>query len=304
MDKILNGKTVAQAVKDNVASWIKTYLKSPPKLAILTFGEDPASKVYVKNKLKAAEEVGIDAYHFTFTEEQCLCTDEFFELLTGIIDASNGVILQLPVPNWCDAQRILDCIPAAKDVDGLTSRQVGRLYVGGNGDTLVPCTPAGIMEILEAHNLERGNGKNALVIGRSHLVGRPIAELLLQDDWTVTIAHSKTPKETLRDLFSRADLVISAAGKMNLLTEDDANQHWKDNRHDPYGCFNFKRNRIIIDVSINRDKDGKLCGDFSEEFKDAYSEYYTPVPGGVGPMTVAMLMWNTYLATADQQRGV
>jgi methylenetetrahydrofolate dehydrogenase (NADP+)/methenyltetrahydrofolate cyclohydrolase len=162
---------------------------------------------------------------------------------------------------------------------------VGRLRTDAR-EALIPCTPAGIMELLHVNGCLQKCG-NALVIGRSELVGRPIAELLLQENQTVTIAHSKTPRDVLLDAFARADIVISAAGTRNLITEADAEPYWNDNR-------------IIIDVSINRDENGKLCGDFSEEFKDKYSAYYTPVPGGVGPMTVAMLMFNTYSAAKDK----
>ena len=291
MSMIMDGKALATTIKESVAKLIKKDLNHAPTLAILTFGDDDASKVYVKNKLKAAEEVGIRAHHCIISEE--VYNQPNFKVdLIDIINAHDGIIVQLPVPYWCNVKKILEMIPAEKDVDGLTAEQIGLLRTAPL-EALPPCTPAGIMElILEYyHPFDKEDGKNnALVIGRSNLVGRPIAEMLLQDDWTVTIAHSKTPKEELLKAFANADLVVSAAGKRNLITEKEI----------PHS--NFKRKQMIIDVSINRDENGKLCGDFSEEFKQKYSECYTPVPGGVGPMTVAMLMYNTYIAAKYKEK--
>lgn len=294
MSKILDGKTAAATIRKDIAGWIKEELQQAPHLAIITVGDDDASKVYVRNKMKAAEEVGIVATHIIITEKEYF-SDDFEDNIWEIVDNHDGVILQMPVPYWCDANRILKQIPEAKDVDGLTTSQAGLLHTQAI-DALLPCTPAGILELLQAYNLNGGKRQNALVIGRSNLVGRPMAEMLLQDNWTVTVAHSKTSKDELLRLFANADLVVSAAGVKDLITEEDAYQFWKDNRHYFPDSFDFKRHRIIVDVSINRDENGKLCGDFSEEFKQKYSEYYTPVPGGVGPMTVAMLMFNVYEA--------
>ena len=285
MGKILDGKALAQKVKENIKQWIEKDLQRSPILAIFTIGDDDASKVYVRNKIKAAEEVGIIAKHYTITREQYLQDSFIWDRIKDAIDEADGVILQKPVAYWFDEESFLNYLPYWKDVDGLTTMNVGRLRTQPM-DALVPCTPAGIMELLYENGCVQNRG-SALVIGRSELVGRPIAEMLTVDDWTVTIAHSRTPRDVLLDAFARADLVVSAAGKRNLITEEDA---WN----------NFKQNRIIIDVSINRDENGKLCGDFSEEFKDKYSSYYTPVPGGVGPMTVAMLMFNTYSAAKDR----
>ena len=285
MGKILDGKKCATEAKEHIKKWITRDLDHVPILAIFTVGDDDASKVYVRNKIKAAEEVGIVAKHHVITEEQYWQDEFIWDRIKDAIDEADGVILQKPVAYWFDERAFLDYLPYWKDVDGLTPMNVGRLRTQPI-DAFVPCTPAGIMELLYENNCLKKCG-NALVIGRSELVGRPVAEMLTAGDWTVTIAHSKTPKDVLLDLFSRADLVVSAAGKRNLITEEDAEQHWKNNR-------------VIVDVSINRDENGKLCGDFSEEFKDKYSEYYTPVPGGVGPMTVAMLMFNTYQAAKDR----
>lgn len=285
MGKILDGKALAQKVKANVKQWIEEDLRQSPILAIFTVGDDDASKVYVRNKIKAAEEVGIIAKHYIITKEQYYQDDFLWDRIKDAIDEADGVILQKPVAWWFSEHQFLEYLPFWKDVDGLTTMNVGRLRTDAR-EALIPCTPAGIMELLYENDWMQNRG-SALVIGRSELVGRPVAEMLTADNWTVTIAHSKTPRDILLDAFARADLVISAAGKRNLITEEDAEPYWNNNR-------------IIVDVSINRDENGKLCGDFSEEFKDKYSTSYTPVPGGVGPMTVAMLMFNTYSAAKDR----
>lgn len=296
----LDGKKCAEEFKNRIASWIKHECSRTPKLLIVTVGDDDASKVYVRNKMRAAEEVGIDARQWKVTKEE-YGSDLFWCNFIGRVNCMDGVILQLPVPEWCDAKEFLTRIPEEKDVDGLTYRQAGKLHLCMD-DALLPCTPAGICALIHSYIPPSALcGKNALVIGRSDLVGRPIAELLLEMDMNVTICHSKTPRDVLLDAFARADLVVAAVGKSNLITEEDAIQYFKDNRHYPVADFNFKKNRIIIDVGINRDENGKLCGDLPEDFKEKYSEWYTPVPGGVGPMTVTMLMLNTYIAAI---RGV
>ena len=298
MGKILDGKACAADAKEHIKKWVERDLQKPPILAIFTIGDDDASKVYVRNKMKAAEEVGIIAKHYTITKEQYWQDEFIWDRIKDAIDEADGVILQKPVAYWFDEESFLNYLPYWKDVDGLTTMNVGRLRTQPM-DALVPCTPAGIMQLLYENDCTQKRGY-ALVIGRSELVGRPIAEMLTADNWTVTIAHSKTPRDVLLDAFARADLVVSAAGKRNLITEEDAYNYFKDNRHYPVADFAFKKDRVIVDVSINRDENGKLCGDFSEEFKDKYSTHYTPVPGGVGPMTVAMLMFNTYVAARDR----
>jgi methylenetetrahydrofolate dehydrogenase (NADP+)/methenyltetrahydrofolate cyclohydrolase len=250
--------------------------------------------------MRAAEEVGIEASHWIYTADDYWNGKVEDDFNSGFPDF-DAVILQLPVPSYVDSGKLIEKIPFWKDVDGLTMAQKGRFEAIPNRchimDALIPCTPQGIVELIdECVDFENLKGKNALVIGRSELVGKPVAKMLLEADMTVTIAHSKTPRHELLQAFANADLVVSAAGVPNLITEEDALQFWKDNRHYICDSFEFKHKRVIVDVSINRDEDGKLCGDFSEEFKQKYSEYYTPVPGGVGPMTVAMLMFNTYLA--------
>ena len=300
MSKIMDGKLVAQKIKDRVAKWIATDLDRKPQLLIITIGEDDASKVYVRNKMRAADEVGIEASHWIYTEDDYWSGKVADDFNSGFPDF-DAVILQLPVPSYVDAGRLIEKIPFWKDVDGLTMAQKGRFEAVPNRchimDALIPCTPQGIIELIdECVDFDNLRGKNALVIGRSELVGKPVAKMLLEADMTVTIAHSRTPRYELLQAFANADLVVSAAGVPNLITEEDALQFWKNNRHYICDSFEFKHKRIIVDVSINRNENGKLCGDFSEEFKQKYSEYYTPVPGGVGPMTVAMLMFNVYMA--------
>lgn len=301
MAKIIDGKTIAANVKKDLKRIISSSCTRAPRLGIITIGGDDASKVYVKNKLKAAEEVGITAVQYKFTIDDYM-NNRFVFQINAAIAANDGIILQLPVPEWCDAKEILNLIPPHKDVDGLTSAQIGYLRENiTSNPTFEPCTPAGIITLLETIGYSAGANKNALIIGRSNLVGRPMAELLLKHNYTVSIAHSKTSKSELCRLFSNADVVIAATGTRNLLTLDDAEQYWKDNRFDFYADFTNKHNRAIIDVGMNRDNQGKLCGDLSEEFKQQYSAYYTPVPGGVGPMTVCMLMNNTYQAFLNKK---
>lgn len=301
MSKIMDGKLVAQKIKDRVAKWIAKDLDRKPQLLIITIGEDDASEVYVRNKMRAADEVGIEANHWIYNSDDYWSGRVKDDFNSGFPDF-DAVILQLPVPSYVDAGELIEKIPFWKDVDGLTIAQKGRFEAIPKRchvmDALIPCTPQGVIELIDEY-VPFGNlgGKNALVIGRSELVGKPVAKLLLDENMTVTIAHSRTPRYELLQAFANADLVVSAAGVPNLITEEDALQFWKDNRHYICDSFEFKHKRIIVDVSINRDENGKLCGDFSEEFKQKYSEYYTPVPGGVGPMTVAMLMFNTYMAT-------
>lgn len=290
---IINGKELSQDILNECKNQLANYSKR--QLIVVTIGDDPASKVYVRNKQKAAEQVGLEFNNIRFSEKEDF-NSIYYSLLNLIYpngyDAQEinnsiaGMIIQLPiiskVLNEKQKKNIIDIVPDCLDVDGfnLTS-------------DFIPCTPKGILYMLRSIPNYSLKGKTALVIGRSNIVGKPIAKLLLNEDCTVIQAHSKTPKSTLLRMFAYADIVISAVGKANLITENDAIQYFKDNRHEYYSGFEVnKYNRIIIDVGMNRDENGKLCGDLSESFKEAYSKYYSPVPGGVGPMTVAMLMDN------------
>ena len=286
---ILNGKELSNKILENL-NFKPT--GSICDLAIVHIGDDPASKVYMNNKRKACEKIGMTCLIHKFEK-----TDSYEQIASGInnlnkLDYVKGIILQLPIVSDVLTEdekiKLTKMISPVKDVDGFLTHSI-----------YTPCTPKGILRLLDSVKEESGSGKIALVIGRSDIVGKPIAKLLLDRNYTVIQAHSKTQKEQLLRLFSIADVIVSAVGKPNLITEEDAYQYFKDNRHDFYGNFENKKDRVIIDVGINRDSEGKLCGDFPEEFKQKYSEYYTPVPGGVGPMTVAMLIENTYESVSE-----
>ncbi len=242
-------------------------------LAIISIGNDDASNVYIKQKQKIADflNVKINIYKYENTTDE-----EILELIDKLNNDNNtnGIIVQLPIPSYLDKYLILNSINPSKDVDGLTSINYGKLLQGL--DTLIPCTPKAIIDILDYYNIDV-NGKNVLVIGRSNLVGKPIATLLTNRDATVTIAHSKT--SNLKELCLKSDIIISAVGKANLITE-----------------YMINNNVCIIDVGINYDENNKLCGDVDfNNVKDKCS-YITPVPGGVGPMTVYELFNNLYEA--------
>lgn len=287
MSNIIDGKLIAYQIKQQIKNEVAN-MKYIPTLAVILVGDNLASQVYVRNKHKACDEVGINSLQITLPKE----TSEE-ELIAKIaeLNANNyvhGILVQLPLPNHINTEKIINAIDPSKDVDGFTKNS-----------TFIPCTPKGVIELLNSIPSCELKGKTALVIGRSDIVGKPVAKLLLDRNCTVLQAHSKTPKDVLCRTFSFADIVVSAAGKCNVISAEDAEQYWKDNRHDFYGDFKNNQDRIIIDVGINRDENGKLCGDFSEKFKQQYSEYYTPVPGGVGPMTIAMLLKNTVEATKN-----
>lgn len=285
---IINGKLISDMILDNVKyEYSKHKENKNCKLVVVTIGDDLASKVYVNNKKKACEYVGFDFCNKRFSSDTAF--DEISNYMKELDFDTNvhGVIVQLPiisnVLNDYQKSIISQLITPEKDVDGF-----------GRNSLYAPCTPKGIIRMLDIIDYKY-EGKTALVIGRSDIVGKPIAKLLLDKDCTVIQAHSKTPKETLCRMFTQADLVVSAVGKCDVLNEQDADQYFKDNSDEWYSGFYVKSGvRAIIDVGINRDADGKLCGDFSEEFKQKYSKYYTPVPKGVGPMTVAMLIENVW----------
>ena len=266
-----------KALADNICLDLKArcdVLKSRninPVLTIVTSGEDSASKVYVRNKVKRCEEIGIkaDVRHF-----DKLNYEEFDNLLS---DAGRPMIVQEPIVGDVTHAYVAGKLFALNDVDGFTHVNMGLLAIGGE-PYHAPCTPSGVMRLLEEYNIPL-EGKNALVIGRSNIVGRPMAMMLEHAGCTVTVAHSKTVKESLIENFVSADIVVSAVGKRNIVSDAEflPSKRLKD--------------KVLIDVGMNRDENGKLCGDFSEELKQK-AAYYTPVPGGVGAMTVAILMQN------------
>lgn len=264
--RIINGRSQADLILDQISKEIYSS-KSDVKLAVIQVGNNPASSVYVRNKELAAERVGIKTV--TTKLEESLSQHALIEIIKSLNEdkSVNGILVQLPLPSHIDANAVLDAIDPLKDVDGFHESNMGRLWTGRS--RLVPCTPAGIMHLLKDFDLA---GKNALVVGRSNIVGKPIAQMLLDSDATVTLAHSKT--ENLDDLLDHADIVIAAVGIPEFITH----------------C---KEDVIVIDVGINRDREGRLVGDVK---RDLQCRAKTIVPGGVGPMTVAMLMKQTYEA--------
>ena len=296
MANIIDGKLVASAVKTELAAMTKDLIETKgiiPGLAVVCVGDNPASQVYVKNKCRACEEIG---YHSVKHMLPTTTTEQDLLLLISELNANpdiHGILVQMPLPSHINEKVIMRAIKPSKDVDAFHPENVGRIV--SNDYLFAPCTPAGIMTLLDYYNIDI-QGRKVLVIGRSNIVGKPIVHLMLEKNATVIVAHSKTRKDDLLRLFATSDIVVSATGVRNIIDEDDAWQYFKDYRHDFYRDFSVLSNRVIIDVGINRDENGKLCGDLSEDFKAKYSAYYTPVPGGVGPMTIAMLMKNTYTA--------
>jgi methylenetetrahydrofolate dehydrogenase (NADP+)/methenyltetrahydrofolate cyclohydrolase len=283
--RIIDGKAVAAEVRARVRSDVETLVAEgvKPGLATILVGDDPASQVYVRNKHKACAEAGI----VSFQHELPASTPEpeLAELISRLVadDAVSGILLQLPVPGHIDADAMIELIDPLKDVDGLTTTNAGRLVQGRDG--LVSCTPAGVMELLEHEDVDL-RGAEAVVLGRSQLVGRPLASLLLARDATVTMCHSRT--RHLAEVCSRADVLVAAVGHPHLVTAEMV-----------------REGGVVIDVGINRTEDG-LAGDVDFEAVAAKAAAITPVPGGVGPMTIAMLLVNTVKAARLQaaQRGV
>lgn len=271
--KILDGKIVAASVQKKIAEQVTRLVSagaSKPGLAVVLVGDDPASQVYVGSKIKACEAVGFSSF------EHRLPTSTDFASLQKLITALNhapkvhGILVQLPLPKHLNEADVIAQISPAKDVDCLTSQNLGKLFQGRQ--IIASCTPSGVMEILKHYNYNLA-GMDAVVVGRSQIVGLPMAQLLIQASATVTVAHSKT--KDLKGLTQKADLVVAALGKAQFLTGDF-----------------FKTGAVVIDVGIHRLENKKLCGDV--KFDDlSHVEAATPVPGGVGPMTIAMLMKNT-----------
>ena len=243
-----------------------------PVLTIVTSGEDSASKVYVRNKVKRCEEIGIKADVRHYDKLDCVDVDNIEDSI------QNPIIIQEPITGNATHAYVAGKLFALDDVDGFSHLNMALLATGEKPYHR-PCTPSGVMRLLEEYNIPL-EGKNALVIGRSNIVGRPMAMMLGQAGCTVTVAHSKTDSYMLLGLFGFADIVVSAVGKKDIIS-----------LYDLEGWENGLKDKILIDVGMNRDENGKLCGDFSEELKQK-AAYYTPTPGGTGPMTVAMLMQN------------
>ncbi len=243
-------------------------------LAVVLVGNDPASAVYVRNKIKACEEAGIRSLSYLLPEYAS--EEEVKELVSSLANdpAVTGILVQLPLPKHLNSEEILKLIPTEKDVDGFSAENMGKLAMGQK--SLVACTPNGVMRMFEEKNIPL-KGKRAVVVGRSNIVGKPMAMLLTNADATVTLCHSKT--ERLKEICLSADILIAAVGKAKFITSDMV-----------------KEGAVVVDVGMNRDEYGKLCGDVEYETVKEKASYITPVPGGVGPMTITMLLYNTCLA--------
>ena len=282
MSRLIDGKVISAAVKERVKNEVSQLNEKgiTVGLAVIIVGEDPAPKIYVANKTKAWEALGI------ISEEYALPESTTEKELLGLIDtlnakkSINGILCQLPLPRHLDEKRIINAISPEKDVDAFHPVNVGRIMIGDYD--FVPCTPAGIMEMLAYENIET-EGKRCVVIGRSNIVGKPMAMLLLHKNGTVTICHSRT--KNLKEICLGADILVAAVGKAKFVTADMV-----------------KEGAVVIDVGMNR-ADGKLCGDVDFEAVKDKASAITPVPGGVGPMTIAMLMQNT-LTAAKRQNGI
>lgn len=281
MAEIINGKEIAENILNNIKKEVESY-DVKPTLAVIIVGNDPASKVYVKNKIKKSEFLGFNSILKELPENTT--KEELLDVIKNLNEDKNvnGILLQLPLPKGLDEKDFLDEISPIKDVDGFTTYNSGKLFKGEK-PYAVACTPKGIIKLLETKNINL-EGKLAVVIGRSNIVGKPIAALLLQKNATVIQAHSKT--KNLPEILKLADVIISATGKEEFIKGDMV-----------------KEGAVIIDVGITRNKNGKLTGDIDFESVNKKVSYITPVPGGVGPMTIASLMENT-LELYKLQKGL
>ena len=279
---LIDGKKVAQEIVQKAKRESQKLQKDGISvgLAVIMVGENAASKVYVSKKHIACKEAGINSEQYSLPSEAS--QEEVENLIKNLNSQKNisGILVQLPLPKHIDSKAVCEKIHPLKDVDGFTTYNSGKLFQGD--PVLTPCTPAGIMELLKYYNINP-EGKNCVVIGRSNIVGKPMAMLMLEKNATVTICHSKTPN--LEEICRGCDIIISAVGKPNFLNSKMVKK----------GC-------VVIDVGINRNESGKLCGDVAFEEVSPLCSYITPVPGGVGPMTVAMLIQNTVKAAKIQNK--
>ncbi|MGE7110486.1 bifunctional methylenetetrahydrofolate dehydrogenase/methenyltetrahydrofolate cyclohydrolase FolD [Lysinibacillus sp. NPDC047702] len=277
---IINGKEIGQAIRQSVAERVASLKEqgTTPGLAVVLVGDNQASATYVRNKQKSCEEIGMFSELIKLPEET---TQE--ELLAQIERLNtrediHGILVQLPLPKHIDEDTVIATIAVDKDVDGFSPVSVGKMMLGQ--ETFLPCTPFGVMKLLEYSGIEIA-GKHAVIVGRSHIVGKPMGQLLLQKDATVTYTHSKTPD--LPSFTKQADILIAAVGRANFITKE-----------------HVKEGAVVIDVGINRDQNNKLCGDVNFNEVDGIASHITPVPGGVGPMTITMLLFNTVQAAENK----
>lgn len=276
MAQIINGKEISAKIRAEIAEEVIEMKKHGihPGLAVVIVGEDPASKVYVRNKKRACEDAGI------YSEEYALPEDTTESELLSLIDKLNadekihGILVQLPLPKHLDDKTVIEHIDPKKDVDAFSEVNVGKIMLGDYN--FLPCTPAGVMELLRESGIDP-SGKECVIVGRSNIVGKPQAMLMLHANATVTVCHSRT--RDLASITRRADILVAALGKANFITADMV-----------------KEGAVVIDVGINRLDDGKLCGDVDFASVEPKASYITPVPGGVGPMTITMLLKNTLKA--------
>ena len=280
MANIIDGKAISAIVREEIAKEVIEYNERTglrPGLAVVIVGNDPASQVYVRNKKKACEQVGFNSWVYELPEST---TQEELNALVDKLNADSlvhGILVQLPLPKHLDEEQVVLRIKPEKDVDAFHPYNVGRITIGN--PRFLPCTPAGVMELLHRYNINV-SGKECVVIGRSNIVGKPMALLLLSENGTVTVCHSKT--RDLKEVCKRADILVVAIGKADFVTADMV-----------------KEGAVVIDVGMNRNAEGKLTGDVYFASVSKVASYITPVPGGVGPMTITMLLKNT-LAAAEK----
>ena len=283
MANIIDGKAVSAQVKENIKAEAAELKAKGIEigLAVVIVGDDPASQVYVRNKEKACEYVGFNAYKYALPAETT--EEELLALVDKLNNDDNvdGILVQLPLPKHLDDKLIINNIRPDKDVDAFHPVNVGKIMIGDY--SFLPCTPAGVMELIHSTGVVV-SGKKCVVVGRSNIVGKPMAMLLLHESGTVTICHSKT--QDLKEVCSQADILVAAVGRPKMITADYV-----------------KEGAVVIDVGMDRDENGKLCGDVDFEDCKEKAGYITPVPGGVGPMTIAMLMKNT-LTAGKLHKGV
>ena len=280
MAVIMDGKGLAEKVRKGLKIECDELKKQgiSPKLAVIMVGENPASKVYIRNKSKACDEIGIEYEEYFLDENVTQKTlNDLIQKLNQTKDV-NGILLQSPLPMHLDINQAFKAISYRKDVDGFTPSSLGKLTIGE--DTFISCTPHGVMKILEEYNIDL-SGKNVVILGRSNIVGKPLLQCCLAQDATVTVCHSRT--KNIEEYTKKADVLISAIGRAKYITKDMV-----------------KKGAVVIDVGINRNEEGKLVGDVDYQEVENVASYITPVPGGVGPMTIAMLMSNVLKATKEQ----
>ncbi len=279
MAEIIDGKALAKKIRAELKLEVDELKKKGinPKLAVIMVGEDKASKVYVKNKSKACEEIGVEFEEFLLKED--IKMEELLSLINELNNRSDvhGILLQSPIPKHLNINKAFNAIDYRKDVDGFNPINVGKLVIGE--DCFISCTPLGVIKMLEEYGIDI-EGKNAVVIGRSNIVGKPLAQCLLAKNATVTICHSRT--KNIHEITNNADILVAALGKPGYIKS-----------------HMVKEDAVVIDVGINRTDEGKLVGDVDFETVSQKASYITPVPGGVGPMTIAMLMNNVVKAAKN-----